>query len=347
MKKLFFIVSIALATTTMFSCSNENQLTDLPINQSCVSTTEDKTIKSLATLNEQIEEYNNCRFETMGQTRGSWSKFWNKLKRIFSADATGAIIATNIDPDFSNSKNIADGYDNIKGVSIGRVIVTAAVASLYELFCKKNDYTHLTPDDGVKIYDDRFGNIEDGKIEIAKNDSSLIKPIVNNTILATQNNYETDKFNLIDSIGYYHNSIIVESANKNNNIEYWKSLTTQELVSEISNSVEDELNLNKGSLQRYTTEISNILEDKQSDNYKEVLRVSNSKLANIINIIESYVDGLADPEDTEECLKYSNVIKGMIDDSDLSDEDKKIIKIGISVAFSSSQLWNIEAIECE
>lgn len=111
MKKLFFIVSIALATT-MFSCSNENEP-----EETASANVVTNTAIGMDNLQSRIAEISDSMqvIAPAAQTRG----FWKWLK-VFYADAAGAVLGT--------------FYGGPIGTGIGAACASALCAA-------QNDYT--------------------------------------------------------------------------------------------------------------------------------------------------------------------------------------------------------------
>lgn len=123
MKKLFFIVSIALATT-MFSCSNENEQ-----EETASANVVTNTATGMDNLQSRIAEISDSMqvIAPAAQTRG----FWKWLK-VFNADAVGAILGT--------------FYGGPIGTAIGAAGASAIAAA-------QNDYDIYTEEDFTKLVD--------------------------------------------------------------------------------------------------------------------------------------------------------------------------------------------------
>lgn len=123
MKKLLFIVSIALATT-MFSCSNENEP-----EETASANVVTNTATGMDNLQSRIAEISDSMqvIAPAAQTRG----FWKWLK-VFNADAVGAILGT--------------FYGGPIGTAIGAAGASAIAAA-------QNDYGISTEEDFTEIVD--------------------------------------------------------------------------------------------------------------------------------------------------------------------------------------------------
>lgn len=123
MKKLFFIVSITLATT-MFSCSNENEQ-----EETASANVVTNTATGMDNLQSRIAEISDSMqvIAPAAQTRG----FWKWLK-VFYFDAAGAILGT--------------FYGGPIGTAIGAAGASAIAAA-------QNDYGISTEEDFTKLVD--------------------------------------------------------------------------------------------------------------------------------------------------------------------------------------------------
>ena len=61
-----------------------------------------------------------------------------------------------------------------------------------------------------------------------------------------------------------------------------------------------------------------------------------------MDVVLEYINQLYKTDSFEEGKKYSEEVIGIIDNSDLSEDDKASLRLGVSVAFASANLWNKE-----
>lgn len=328
MRKLFFATCIMLAIITLSSCNNDDNL-ELP-SESNVVVHQPDDLNALVAFNERLDSLNIVRFGTDNQTRGWLKGLWGGLRRLFKADAEGARAATE------------------KGKDITGIIASAVCSSVIALFDDGGPKTD-TGGSGHAINTNTltFKGVSNAKglLYTDRRTDVVLQPFTRSVCL--QNVEKKQLYpTAIDSAGYYHNKIITNLFTKNNNVDYWKNLSKEEVLRYVTEETEKEFNLPTGTLQKQS---ANTLETLNSmadiDLYYNNLRLQNPKTAKTIDAISNYIDGINELDDTDDCVEYSNEIVKMIDESDMSIDDKKILYISFSVAFSSSRLWNAAVIE--
>lgn len=152
-----------------------------------------------------------------------------------------------------------------------------------------------------------------------------------------------------DSIGIYHNRIIKKVFSEHNDLQYWKETGTKEIVEITSIAAEKEMNLPTGTIvdndilkEKICTYLDKIryqtAEEEEADYQK--LKTENPKLANILDIIANYINGIAETDDDDASIEYHKNIMKIIEESDLDQTTKEMLNSAINVAFSSANLWD-------
>lgn len=326
MKKLLFAMGIMLATVVLSSCNSEESVV-LPEENNVVQPSDDLT--ALVAFNERLDSLNIARFESNVQTRGWLKRLWDKIVDVFKSDAEGARTAA----------------ENGKGVD--EIIVSAVVASVCEIFTKEPNgdttegggYISTTTNPQVAVLPSATR-----MLNVGRTTSTVLTPFPQANIVQYGSTLQVAS-SRIDSVGYYHNTIITNMFKKNNSLDFWRGLSKEKLLEYVNEETEKELNLPVGTLQaRSASTLKMLNEMENKDVYYANLRMRNPKTAQTIDAISNYLYGISNIDNTDDCLEYSNEIVKIIDESDMSVDDKKILYVGVSVAFSSSMLWNPEAI---
>lgn len=293
MKKLFFIVSIALATITAFSCSNDE--TETANNDH--SATETKQIENLqklqndmANLNKEWQTRQPLAITRSEQNSNITNRMTNSIS-ITGADLAGAFIGAHF-----------GGFGALVG---------GALAS------------------GVAYWErERYGN----------KGFTFGTVVPNNTIIFEDKSTAT----MIDSIGYYHNKILMNIGEKrlaDVAIEDMEELIINSAIEVIGNTPD----FNKPELRNnectifFIKNISRLNAAKTTDEYCKILSESNQISKEEMNIIKTYIDGLATIDNTNG--EYTRAVINTIDNSDINPETATSLKNSVLVGNASQKLW--------
>lgn len=153
-----------------------------------------------------------------------------------------------------------------------------------------------------------------------------------------------------DSIGYYHNAIIYSTLEKNDNINYWKSVSDYSCVIELNNEIINTVpsaSYNDTKLNIETVNFCTFIGEKSLEckDYKELLRESSVQYPELKNMLETasgFFEGMELVSTEEEWEKYCRDVIKLITNSKISEKDKSALKMGISVGYASSKLWRVE-----
>lgn len=293
MKKLFFIVSIALATITAFSCSNDE--TETVNNEH--SATEAKQMKNLqklqndmANLTKEWQTRQPLAITRSEQNSNITNKMTNSIS-ITGADLGGAFIGARF--------------------GIAGAIIGGALAS------------------GVAYWErEKYGD----------------RGFLFNTIIPNNNIIFEDKntAKMIDSIGYYHNKILMNIGEKrlaDVAIEDMEELIINSAIEVTGNKTDfnkPELRNNKCT-KFFIKNISRLNAAKTTDDYCKILSESNQISKEEINIIKTYIDGLATIDNTNG--EYTKAVINTIDNSDINPETATSLKNSVLVGNASQKLW--------
>ncbi len=308
MKKLLFYSSFLLFVFFTACSSNENSITDSPCE---LSTT---NIQAFSSVKNQIDSLGNINFgmqETI--SRGNFlSSLWHGLKAVLIADGKGA----------------ASSLQN------GKEVITGAIASS---ITKVIDLINGT--DSVKTPSKPINKVYSSVRDTIPYNTDNI----DNVIISSSNSLE-------DSIGYYHDKILSEALKKNSNAAYWKKLNTEEILDTLVSQTEEVLGMRKGSLVLAEASKKIIIDDinrmryakadETAEEMVEELKQANPQVGKIMDVVLSYINQVCKSEEFTDSKVYSQHVLEIIDNSDLSKDDKKTLRRTIGVAFASFNLWN-------
>lgn|GEM_PF-1650998 len=293
MKKIFFIVSITLATITAFSCSNDE--TETANNDH--SATEAKQIVNLQKLQNDM-----ANLTKEWQTKQPLAITRSEKNSNFTNNMTNSISITGAD--------LAGAFI---GANIGGIgaLVGGALAS------------------GVAYWErERYGN----------KGFAFSTIVPNNTIIFKDKSTAT----MIDSIGYYHNKILMNIGEKrlaDAEIEDIEELIINSAIEVTGNTTD----FNKPELRNnectifFIKNISRLNAAKTTDDFCKILSESNQISKEEINIIKTYIDGLATIDNTNG--EYTKAVINTIDNSDINPETATSLKNSVLVGNASQKLW--------
>lgn len=314
MKKIVFV--FALCAMFVTSCSNNEEVVEEK------EETTKKVVdlhkiddKAYLDLSAKIDRLKLSNEFNVARTRGFW-KWLKRITRTIFCDAVGAVVGSAGGP--------------------GGTIVGAISASAFSAYNE---------------------NINNSGQWLTR--SAYDIPMTNSSSVAMQGlivpSTPTRKATITDSIGYVHNEIFVSLANSSSNSNAWldkdyasfkASLQDQILKDPILKkcpavSASDLSSENAGLIEEKVTSWNNEKLSSSQMRDEAILMAPTQKdqinvLYNIICDIEE-LNGDAITED------YIHEVYKLIDNSSLSPKDKENLKMGVSVGFASSRLWNPEA----
>lgn len=161
---------------------------------------------------------------------------------------------------------------------------------------------------------------------------------------------EEQSASINDSIGYYHNQIIYDLLEKENDAQYWANLSDHDILFKVNNAIKDvmpETEYSDTTLTQETLEFCTFVSNsaQSSNNITEMLNNIKSKYAEItdlIDILALYLQGMEIVETQEEWEQYCKDLIRIISNSGLTEEQKESLKAGINVGYASTKLWNTE-----
>lgn len=307
MKKLFYWVCVLLAATTIAACSSNDDFYPNNTNGIEVNNVDNfDSIKSrIITLGKKDLGYNRTAI-----TRGEkWKRFWTGVRDVLLSDAEGA----------------ADGLVQ------GEIIVHSVSASF-----KK----------AVSI-------IKDGRDSTAHKGATSGTSTPSGIVSCNPNHIHDVKINpstgcMADSVGILHNAIISGAISNHPSMYFWEGLTKEQFVDTLCEETKKVLgNPSKPILtEAQRIDVINSLDNYTSNETPEetINRITsnNPKLGGTLDVVLEYINQLYKSDSFEEGKKYSEEVIGIIENSDLSEDDKASLRLGVSVAFASANLWNKE-----
>lgn len=341
MKTKILLFSMALAATMFTSCSNEDIFMDENAQNKITNPT--ATNNGFLEIKENIIEYGAKRAEQKSltlngydvsdstKTRGFWGRLWGFAKGLFKSDAKGFINTSG-----GSKANIAQQATRSWFGDLIEIATANAVFSSikYVVNVCTGEYT----------YNNNTG-IFDAKKVMSTPTST---PPVNPTKIALDSviifsDYEASK---MDSAGYYHNAAIIDIFKNIPNIETLAAMSDEEIAQTVNRSVEHVFELPEGSLQ------CELVPDTINNFNSECMGTTSSESTeqteyeNLMSVIETYLQNMYDTEGLEgDWIGYSEGVMNIINNSNLDYDTKETLKAIFSVAFASSQLWNMEMLK--
>lgn len=347
MKNRFLLFSVALAAIVFSSCSNEDILMDENTQSNVTNPT---TINDdFLEIKENIIEYGTWRseqndltldeYETSDniKTRGFWSKLWGFAKGLFKSDAKGFINTSGGSKANIAQQTTRSGWGKTAGTLIELATANAVFSSIkYVVNVCTGEYT----------YNNNSGIFEAKKIMGIPTSISPVNPTdiaLDSTIVFYD---PKEKISQLDSAGYYHNAAIIDIFKTIPNIETLATMSDEEISQTVSRSVEHVFELPEGSFQCTLDTIS-------VDSYSEYKgggasseNTEQAEYENLMSVIETYLQNMYDTEGLEgDWVGYSKGVMTIISNSSLDSDTKDVLKAVFSVAFASSQLWNMEMLK--
>ncbi len=326
MKKIIFtLIIIALAT----SCSHEEQ--QLQFNDNVHI--EQK--RALLDLRSKIKTLNNHFEKTYGiskeiaQRRKSLKSFFTRILNVVVSDVGGALKGAINGQNILRSAGEASARAGAKAIiDTANELVNGPSPILRKL--KKN---HPTDTIGMTDFICTSGDALIGVVPTPSADT------IANTNMVT-----------LDSIGFYHNQVIINLFSEHNSISYWANLSTTEIFNLIDSAVA-ETTLNSIYIDNRS---DNELQTMASfcDNLSEMLDTYNSttdfcsaissfypELGDAFCVMTVYIEGLINQHGTENLMPYTNEVLTLIDASDILSELKSALRSAAIIALASAKLW--------
>jgi len=316
MKNIFYLI---VGLILCCSCSSTESCDDI-VSENLESNVVEQQ-NQLSTVQLQIDSLNQSLFVNSGvQTRGLRS-FFRKLYAVVVCDAVGAVVGFT----YANSVGAVAGLVLASGVAaitpLKNIKLEATTRAEVNL---PNNSSCLMPMNGPNI-------------SMA---SSIIPTNINNMQQMTQS----------DSIGYYHNSILLSL---NNSLKATDLCVDSMIVKvaeatceEFDEPVDSVINCLNSNRSLYT----NIIDKKLSsvDEYGSVHEVMDEwrKLypdkSEKLSVLESFLEGIYNLDIDENDGTYLNKILDIISESSLDPDVKSSLRDAFIVGNASYQLWNTE-----
>jgi len=353
MKAKILLFSVALAATVFTSCSNEDTSLEADYQNDVINTTVEND--DFLKLQENIIEYGTLRAEQNAlalngnvvsdnsKTRGFWGKLWGFAKGLFKSDAKG--FGIKIDSGGTKAKM---PKPRTRG-GVGDAIITAVEGATGAAVLSSIGFV-VDVFRGAQVYDATTGDFGAKKsIGIAASTPPVYSSDValDSVIIFVPSEGKTEVTQL-DSAGYYHNAAIIDIFKNIPNIETLAAMSDEELVQVVSRSVEHVFELPEGSFQ------CDVVRDTVSSvidlEYKEEVASSEGTVQaeheKVMSVIETYLQNMYETEGLEgDWKEYSKGVMNIINNSSLDSDTKENLRAVFSVAFASSQLWNIEMLK--
>lgn len=304
------IIIILLVSTCMLSSCSNNIIETEP-------TTSETTAEVFTELQKNIKCYNQTLVQN--QTRGFWERLFNRVLKVFVADCVGAIKG-------------AVSNDNIWQSAQGASLNSARKQTLF------------TGVDAINTYVTRSvaSDVDTTATQALQPKSEALQ----NLILVDDMSSAT----AIDSIGYYHNAIIYSTLEKDNSLNFWKSVSDYACILKINEEITRTIptqTYNDTVLNRETVDFCKFISNKsvECDDYQGLLRATSDqypKLRNLLETTSGFFEGMELVSSEDEWEQYCKGIINLISNSNIPDKDKKALQIGISVGYASSKLWKTE-----
>lgn len=337
MKKNVFI-GMALAITVLSACSNNDALT-VDDEANVVPTVEQAD--EFAQIKADIAAYSAKRMEVNGttvdhsnMTRSWWSNFWKAVKSVFMADATGFI---------TNSVTTRSNYvgEQMKERE-GNAVVASIVQTINVIF-----HPNTSNQKNIGLSQAPRYQVSLTRPDSLALDSTVIFPRQGAVNTGTPN-YGINKGEVlqIDSAGYYHNAAIVEVFKQVPQAQTLVNMSNKELLNVVNTSVEKVMSLIPGSLQKDSLYNSRVLANIEAarNNTSTEVEVKDPDMKEILSVIETYLNKMYETEgENGNWSEYSKGVISIIDKSNLSEEKKERLRSAATVAFASTQLWNMDA----
>lgn len=314
MKKIVFV--FALCAMFITSCSNNEEVVEKKEETTKnVENLHKIDDKAYLELSGKIDHLKQSKEFNIARTRG----FWGWLKRITRTvfcDAVGAVVGSLGGP--------------------GGSVMGAISASAFSAFNEKNH----NPGQWLtrSAYDVSMTNSASVAMQ------GLIVPAASGR-----------KASITDSIGYVHNEIFVSLANNSKDANAWLDKDYDSFKASLKQQILKDPILKKCSAISTKDLVSanvDIIEEKVASWNNDQLSSSQMRDEAIlmaptqkdqINVLYDIICGIEELDGNAITEDYIHEVYKLIESSSLSAKDKESLKMGVSVGFASSRLWNPEA----
>lgn len=336
MKTRFLLFSVALATIVFSSCSNEDILLDGNSHNDVTNVTTENDY--FFEIKENIIEYGSMRAEQNAltidgqdasdniKTRGFWGKLWGFAKGLFKSDANGFINTSGGTKSNIAQQTTRSGFGKTLGTVIELATANAVFSSLKYVV---NVFT------GDLKYNKNSGTFDAKKVIGIGNSIPPVNPsdVALDSVIIFYDSEEMYAASPLDSAGYYHNAAIIDIFQTIPDIETLAEMNDEDISQTVNRSVEHVFKLPEGSIQ------CEAMHDSISNDVSP-------EWENLMSVIETYLQNMYETEGLEgDWIGYSRGVMAIISNSNLDSDTKDAMKAVFSVAFASSQLWNMEMLK--
>lgn len=318
MKKIFIILAVLSVSIAFHSCSNDDDvMTTRTVQEENTGADIDPAYASLLdeldSLNARMV-FNEDKVYTNYETRRSLKNLFKKILHIVKGDIAGAIAGSKISPG--------------TGTVVGAVVGSLEAALTYD------DNEH------VVVSEQQAANTT--KFNVNGRAMPTITGAWSGSLQPTR----------LDSMGYYHNAVIV-GENKvgfpNENFT-----NTYKMVEDITVAATEKLNYTSSQLSIRDMELinrdmmmlQNVFEATLAADFDET--VYNEKMAETFpeytkyfSVVNRFLTGLTALETVTEQNAYIKSFAARIRNSALTVEDKQVLGAALSVGVGSYALWNV------
>lgn len=314
-RKLFMFLSVIAAMTFMSCSSSSTELYEENVTNEVSNNVDENYLElhdEIVVLNSKLAQH---------ESRGFFSRLFKRVLNVFVSDVIGAV------------RGVING-DNIWQSAQGSSLVSAKKQGFITAVDLSNEFIGNAPRRIVEVDDTLVTS------RIQPKDFALHDIILGDSVSWTVN----------DSIGFYHNLLIYNLLEKNNSVNYWKSVSddacvlmlNEEIINTIPLKTYNDIDVS-GSTLHFCSFIGD--ESLKCDNYKELITVTKSKypdLKKVLDITSLYFDGMELVSTDEEWKQYCKDLIELISNSKLDACEKDALKSGIAVGYASSKLWKCE-----
>lgn len=128
---------------------------------------------------------------------------------------------------------------------------------------------------------------------------------------------------------------------------FWLGLTSEEFVDTVCNEAQKVLGkdcdlLTSSQRADVINDVNNIKSSAKETPEAMVSEIyqENPKLGSVLDIILEYINQLYRADNFPDSKDYSQTVLDIINNSELTEDEKESLRVGISVAFASANLWN-------
>lgn len=318
MKKIFIILAVLSVSIAFHSCSNDDDvMTTRTVQEENTGADIDPAYASLLdeldSLNARMV-FNDDKVYTNNETRTLLGKWIRKLFHIAKADVVGALFGTKVNP----------GVGTAIGAVTGSVIAAFTYDDSKYVFVAEPQTANRT----------KFNVNERAMPTVTGAWSGYLQPT------------------RLDSMGYYHNAVIVEMNKVGFPNENFTN--TYKMVEDVTVAATEKLNYASPQLSiremelinRNMMMLQNVFEATLAADFDET--VYNEKMAETFpeytkyfSVVNRFLTGLTALETVTEQNAYIKSFAARIQNSALTVEDKQVLGAALSVGVGSYALWNV------